>query len=131
VPAPRTLTAALLAAACAAAGCGADDEADVRETLGRYTKAVAAKDYQTLCDELLAQELIDNLRRVNAPCEIALKSGFRDVERPTITVRSVKIDGDSATAVAQSDAANQEPSVDTIRLVKQDGEWKVVALSSE
>jgi hypothetical protein len=123
--------ALLAATAVLAAGCGGDDEADVRETLDRYGKAVAAKDYQTLCDELLAQDLIDNLKQVNAPCEIALQKGFKEVEQPTIAVRSVKIDGDTATAVARSDAANQEPSVDTIRLVKEAGDWRIVALSSE
>jgi ketosteroid isomerase-like protein len=131
VPAPRILIPALLAAAALIAACGGDDEADVREALDRYGKAVAAKDYQTICDELLADDLKANLRRVQAPCETALQRGFREVERPTITIRSVKIDGDTASAVARSDAANQEPSEDTIRLVKEDGEWKVVALSSE
>jgi hypothetical protein len=132
VPAPtRTLLALLAATALLAAGCGDDDEADVRETLDRYTKAVAAKDYQTICDDLLAEELTENLRSSNYPCETALQRGFGGVERPTIEIRSVKLDGDTATAVARSDAANQEPSVDTIRLVKADGDWKVVALSSE
>jgi hypothetical protein len=132
VPAPRTPFIALLVTAALLVGaCGGDDETEVRETLDRYTKAIAAKDYQTLCDELLAQELIDNLKRVNAPCETALQRGFREVEQPTIAVRSVKIDGDTATAVARSDAANQEPSVDTIKLVKQDGDWKVIELTSE
>ena len=131
MPAPRTLLAALLAATALLTACGADDEADVRATVERYAKAVAAKDYQTLCDEILADELIENLRRVQAPCETALQRGFREVDRPTITVRSVKLDGDTATALARSDAANQEPSEDTIRLVKEDGDWKIVALSSE
>ena len=125
------MLAVLLVAAAALAGCGTDDESAVRDTLESYTESIAAKDYQTLCDELLAQDLIDNLKRLNAPCETALQRALRDVERPTIAIRSVKIDGDSATAVARSDAANQEPSVDTIGLVKEDGEWKVVALSSE
>jgi ketosteroid isomerase-like protein len=131
VPAPTTLLAALLAAAALAAGCGSDDESEVREALDRYAKAVATKDYQTICDELLAEELKANLRSVQAPCETAIQRGFREVDRPTIAVRSVKVDGDTATAVARSDAANQEPSEDTIRLVKEDGDWKVVALSSE
>ena len=130
MPAPRTLIAATLACAALLAACGQDDETAVRETLERYAKAVESKDYQTICDELLAQDLLENLRRVQAPCETAIQGGLRDVERPTITIRSVKVDGDTATAVARSDAANQEPSDDTVRLVKEDGDWKVVALSS-
>ena len=132
MPAPRTVAATLLAAvALALAGCGGDDEADVRETLDRYVKAIQGKDYQTICDDIFSEQLIEKLRGVNLPCETALQRGFAEVERPTIAVKRVKIDGDNATAVARSDAANQEPSEDTIRLSKEDGKWKIVALSSE
>ena len=132
MPARRTTLAALLAAAAlAGAGCGGDDEADVRETLDRYVKAIQAKDYQTICDDIFSERLIEKLRGVNLPCETALQRGFAEVERPTIAVRRVKIDGDTASAVARSDAANQEPSEDTIRLAKEDGTWRIVALSSE
>ena len=132
MPALRTAATAVLAAvALAVAGCGGDDEADVRETLDRYVKAIQGSDYQTICDDIFSQRLIEKLRGVNLPCETALQRGFAEVERPTITVKSVKIDGDNASAVARSDAANQEPSEDTIRLSKEDGKWKIVALSSE
>ena len=130
MPAPKPLILALLCAAAATAGGCGDDEEDVRDTLSRYAQAVEKKDYQELCDELLAKQLLDNLQTVGLPCELALQRGFADVQKPSITVRSVKIDGDEATAVARTDAANQEPSEDTIRLVKEDGDWKIFALSS-
>jgi ketosteroid isomerase-like protein len=126
----RTLAALLSAGALLATGCGADDEGDVRATLEQYVKAIQSRDYQTICDDIFSQRLIDKLREVNLPCETALQRGFMDVESPTIQVRSVKIEGDSASAVARSDAANQEPSEDTIRLAKEDGRWKIIALST-
>ncbi len=126
----RTLAALLSAGALLATGCGADDEGDVRATLEQYVKAIQSRDYQTICDDIFSQRLIDKLREVNLPCETALQRGFKDVESPTIQVRSVKIEGDSASAVARSDAANQEPSEDTIRLAKEDGRWKIIALST-
>lgn len=132
MPAPRTALTTLIAAlALALAGCGADDEGDVRDTLERYGKAVQAKDYQTICDDIFSERLIEKLRGVNLPCETALQRGFADVERPTIAVKRVKIDGDRASALARSDAANQEPSEDTIQLAKEDGGWRIVALSSQ
>ena len=130
MPAPKPLILALLCAVAAMAGGCGDDEEDVRDTLSRYAKAVEQKDYQELCDELLAKQLLDNLQTVGLPCELALQRGFADVQKPSITVRNVKIDGDEATAVARTDAANQEPSEDTIRLVKEDGDWKIFALST-
>jgi len=130
VPTLRTLLPAALCAAALASGCGADDERDVRDTLERYATAVERQDYQALCDELLSDQLVENLREVGYPCEIALQRGFADVEKPSISVRRVKIDGNTASAVARTDAANQEPSEDTIRLAKEDGRWKIFDLSS-
>ena len=124
------MLAALLAAAALVAGCGEDDERTVRETLGEFAEATANKDYQRLCDDLLSPDLVEQVRRVNLPCEVALQTGFGDVENPRIEVRSVKIDGDTATAQVRSTASNQEPSTDTIQLEKVDGSWRIASLSS-
>jgi hypothetical protein len=125
-----TALIALLCAAALLAGCGGDDEGEVRDTLAQFAEATAEKDYQRLCDDLLSPELVEQVRRVNLPCEVALRTGFEDVEQPRIEVRSVKIDGDKASAQVRSTAQNQEPSVDTVQLVKVDGEWRVNSLAS-
>ena len=130
MPAPRSVIAAVLAAAALLSACGRSEEREVRATLERYAEAVEKKDYQALCDDLLSRDLIDNLRRVGKPCEIALQDGLEDVQEPTIEIRSVKVEGDTASAVARTDAANQDPSEDTIRLAKEDGAWRVFDLTS-
>ena len=130
MPAPRPCILALVAALALTPGCGTDDEGAVRDTLERYAAAVASKDYQTICDDLFSERLIEKLRNVNLPCETALRSGFEDVQKPRITVKSVKIDGDTASAVARTEAQNEQPSEDTIQLAKEDGDWRIVALSS-
>ena len=130
MPAPRTVLIAALATALLTAGCGADDERDVRATLKAFGDATAKKDYQRLCDDLLSPDLVEQVRRVNLPCEVALRTGFEEVQSPRIEVRSVKVDGDSATARVRSTAANQEPSEDVVKLVKVDGEWRIASLAS-
>jgi putative lumazine-binding protein len=132
VPAPRTAFATLLAAAAllAVPGCGEDEEGGVRETLDAFARATAAKDYQRMCDDLLSPKLIEQIRRVNLPCEVALRTGLEDVEKPKLEIRSVKVDGDTASAKVHSTAANQEPSDDTVRLEKVDGEWRIASLAS-
>jgi hypothetical protein len=130
VPAPRILIAAALAAAALLTACGGDDEGDVRETLDAFAEATAKKDYQRMCDDLLAEELIEQVRRVNLPCEVALRTGLEDVEKPKLEIKSVRIDGDTATARVRSSAANQEPSEDVIRLVKSDDGWRIASLAS-
>ena len=129
MPAPRSLAAVVLASAALLAACG-DDESDVRDTLNEFADATAKKDYQRLCDDLLSPELVEQVRSVNLPCEVALRTGFEDVEEPRIEIRSVKIDGDTARAQVRSTARNQEPSVDVIELVKVDDEWRIASLAS-
>jgi len=129
------LFATLAVAGAAAAGCGGDDpdpETEVRATLTRYAQAVRAKDYDTLCDELFVPELLAGARAQNLPCETALETGLGDVRRPTLRIRSVRVQGERglADAVIRTDAANQPPSEDTVRLVRRDGRWRIVALSS-
>jgi hypothetical protein len=129
---PLALLVALALLAVPVAACGRDDEGDVRRTLQRYADAVAKKDYQALCDDLLSKELVRSIReKTQYPCEVLLsRSGLADAERPRIEIRRVTIDGDRASAVARTSAANEPPSDDTVQLVRQDGSWRIAALAS-
>jgi hypothetical protein len=127
----RVLLVAVLALSPALAACGgADEEQQVRDTMQQFARATADKDYQALCDDLLDESLLEKLRARNLPCEVALRTGLEDVERPSLTVRSVSVDGDRASAVVRTTAANQEPSEDRVQLVRRDGEWRITALAS-
>ena len=122
---------ALVLALPFAAGCGSDDEGDVRDTLAAFAEATAKKDYQRICDDLLAPALLENLRRTNLPCEVALKTGLEDRRRPQLRVLSVRVDDDTASARVRSTAEGEEPSEDIVQLVKVDGDWRIASLSSE
>jgi hypothetical protein len=119
-----------LTAAPAVAACGEDAEGEVRDRLEAFVEATRAKDYQRLCDDLFAEQLVEQVRRT-VPCEVALRSSSLDEARdPRLEIRSVEVDGDQASAVVRSSAANQRPSEDTVRLVKEEGVWRIVALAS-
>jgi len=120
----------LLAAVPALAACGHERPTDaVHKTVDRFGKAVADKDYQELCDNLLAANLIDALEQTGVPCELALKTGFGAAKNPKIAVRTVAVNGDKALVSVHSTAANQPPSDDTLSLVKEKGKWKVSSLA--
>ena len=128
----------VLAAVCAAAlsACGAsndapgsDDEQQVRATLARFGTASAQRDYTAVCKDLLADTLIAKIRSVGIPCEVAIRTGLSDVQKPTLTVTSVRVTGSAATAVVRSDAKGQKPSTDLVRLVKQRGDWRLASLA--
>jgi hypothetical protein len=117
--------------AVALAGCGGPtDEERVRQTLQRFGQAVAAKDYSRLCNELLARSLVRKLDSVGVPCGLALAKGLEGVRRPSLEVVQVKVRSDTlALAQVRTTAANQPPSVDTVRVVREGEEWRVASLS--
>ena len=120
----------LVAATVLAVGCGRSPERDVRDTLRTLERAIAEKNYQRLCDDVFSEKLVEQVRET-LPCEVALqRSEIETLRDPKLEVKSIKVDGSTATAEVASSAANQKPSEDTVRLVKEGDDWRVVALSS-
>jgi len=115
------------------AGCGGgpSDTEQVHATVEAFGQATAAKDYQRLCDTLLAPKLIEQVEAIGLPCEVALKQGLGDVKAPSLTIGAIKIDGDDATAQVNSTAQGQTPSKDTLKLQRVDGKWKIASLADE
>ena len=126
---PAAATVLALALAATGAACGKSDEDQVRDTLTRFETATAQKDYAALCDDLLARELVGRLRAVGLPCPQALRRALGDVVQPAVHIDKVKVRGDTALANITTTAAGQDPSRDILRLVRQDGDWRVSALS--
>jgi hypothetical protein len=121
-----------LAAAVAAAGwgCGRSDEDQVRQTLHAFARAVAAKDSERLCNDLLAKELLNRLAQAGVPCDVALSRGLAGASQPTLRVLKVDVRSDRlAYAVVRTGATNQQSSTDTFRVVKEGGRWRVGSLA--
>ena len=121
--------AAILLAGC---GSGPDASAQVRATLASFGRAVAARDYRTVCTRLLAPALTDQLAQIGLPCQAGLARGFGRARAPHLTVRSVTVNpsGDAASAVVHTTAANQPPSDDTLGLVRLGGTWRIASLGA-
>jgi len=111
--------------------CGSDDEKQVRHTLNAFAKASRDKDYQALCDDLLSTKLVDALRTADRPCEVVLRIALSEVQNPTLEVLSVKVDGDEATAQADTGAAGQPSFKTKILLKREDGDWRIASLPDE
>jgi len=129
----RRVPALLLAcAALGATACGEDEPSDevlVRRALSDLARATAAKDYQRLCDDILAPRLLEQIKSIGLPCEVALRQGLGEVRDPRLVVGRVRVNGGKATAEVRTSARDQEPSRDVVELVKQDGDWKVSSLA--
>ena len=125
--------AAALALALALGGCGdagPTDEEQVRTTLTAFSKATAAKDYQRLCDRLLAPSLIADLKKIGLPCEIALQQGLGEVKQPKLIVGAVTVEGKTATAQVRTSAQGQAPSSDTVELERTEDGWRIASLAT-
>jgi len=123
----------LVLAACLAAGCGESgptDEQRVRATLAEFQRATEARDYEALCERVLAPELIDAVKQVGLPCELALEKGFEDVEAPRLTVGTVAVRENRATAEVRSSAEGEPPSEDTVELVRVGDGWRIASLGA-
>jgi predicted small lipoprotein YifL len=127
----RFLAAALALALLAGCGdAGPTPEEQVRTTVADFGRATETKDYGTLCDRLLAPKLVEKVTEIGLPCEAALKRGLGSVREPRLTIGRIQVDGDSASAEVQTSAAGQQPSKDTLELVKVNGTWKISSLGT-
>jgi len=102
-----------------------DREDEVRETLDRYAEATREKDYQALCDDLLASDLVERIRNAGLPCEVALRTGLEGRQNPTLTVLSVEVNGDEALARLRGTAVGEPTGTSTYRLVREDDNWHI------
>ena len=125
----RRLIVALLVVGATGCGGGPSDAEQVHATVEAFGRATAAKDYQRLCDDLLAPKLVSEVERVGLPCEVALRQGLGDVEAPTLTIGRIEVRGDDATAAVRSAAAGEEPSADTLKLVRVEDSWRIASLA--
>jgi hypothetical protein len=141
----RSIRVALVLAAVAAlalVGCGADEEnpggggggpaADqqVRAVVATFGIATREKDYQEICDRLLADALVQKIEDVGLPCEAALQRGLGDVRAPTLEINEVSISHGRALVSIHTTAAGQAPSDDALQLVREGGDWKIASLAA-
>lgn len=103
-----------------------DDDKLVRQALTDYGNASRSKDYQELCDDLLAKSFVRRTASSGLPCEVALRTALEDVRNPQLVVLSVNVDGDRATARVRGSAAGQVPGEADYTLVREDDTWKIL-----
>ena len=117
-------------AALFAVGCGSSsDRQDVRDAVERFGAATAEKDYQEICDKLIAETLVESVEAVGLPCELAFRRGLENVEEPSLAIGQVDVNKSKALVRVRSEAKGQPASEDLLELVLEGGEWKVSALA--
>jgi hypothetical protein len=119
-----------LAAVGALAGCGASERDQVRAKVEQFVRAAASKDYRTICDQVLAQSLLERLAASGIACEQAMQISLGQVQSPALAIGRITIDGSSASAITLSSARGQPAALTAVRLVKTSSGWRVSGLGS-
>lgn len=127
-----TLIAALLAAAALGA-CGGDDREDAEQTVRDFVNATNERDADAFCGELVTQEFLESTTgasgdKAQDECRRQMKA-VRGLEVELVRFRRTAVDGDSArvTAILRTQGAR---STQTLRLKKEDGDWKLIGAGS-
>jgi hypothetical protein len=120
----------------ASSGCslGADDEAEpasgppaqIAATVDRLERAVATRDYATICDQLFTGQA--RKRAGGAECTRQLRSATEDVKKASIEILAIDVKGDRATVKVRTRAQGQARVSDELRLRRESGRWLVEAL---
>ena len=137
--APRlAATAGAICLALCLAACGSTTssstgsfkgvEKKVAETISNFQSDATSLDDGKICKELLAEPVRKRLEAKGASCEKAIKTQLEEVDTFTVTVKSISVDGSSATAKVKSTVYGKEQA-GTISLAKEKGNWLISDLS--
>jgi hypothetical protein len=120
----------------APSGCslGADDEpkpvsgapAQIAATVDRLERAVAERDFATICDQLFSASARE--RAGGDECARQLRSAAEGVERPSIEIESIDVKHDRASVDVRTKARGQARVSDQLQLRRQGARWLVEAL---
>jgi hypothetical protein len=112
------------------AGCGGSPGDAVHSKVQQFINAVSARDYTTICQQVLAPRLLADLAQGGVGCEQALKVALARVRQPSLVIGKVTVSGDTALALTLSSASGQSAVLTSIQLVRTSDGWRVSGLHS-
>ena len=139
----RTLTPIALVAAVLLAGCTSSstsnnddtgkfsgDQRLVANTVEDFESAASKGDQDKICRDLLAKALVQQYAQRGGTCEKAVDGALKDTDSFDLTVESVSINGQEATARVKADRGKEPDQQRTLTLVKQGTGWRISEFGS-
>ena len=132
----RTVLPLAAIVAVAVAGCTTQSTSDdssgkfrgeqrlVANTVEDFESAAAKGDQDQICRELLAKPLIAQYAEHGGTCEKAVDGALKDTDSFGLTVESVGIAADKATARVKADRGDNDV-IRTMTLVKEGPGWRI------
>jgi predicted lipid-binding transport protein (Tim44 family) len=134
---PIALLAAALVAAALGAGC-APQQARTSDKVSQFqgdqrAAAQAVEDLESaaqdgdeakLCAQVFAKSFADRVAAAGGGCTNAVKAAIRDADSIDMTVQSVRVNGDRATARVKFETGKKDRQ-GNVTLVREGGRWRV------
>jgi hypothetical protein len=134
---PIAVLAAALAAAALAAGC-APQRASTSDKVSQFkgdqrAVARAVEDLESaaqdsneakLCTQVLARAFAGKIGAAGGGCESAVNAALKDTDSTDMTVESVSVNGDRATARVKFETGKTDRP-GNVSLVREGGRWRV------
>jgi hypothetical protein len=136
---PRAALAAVATCAALVAGCApttssstklSDFKGDQRQAAQAVVDfQSAAKDgkYDRICSALVAKALAGRLASHGRSCPDVVHDAIRDADSLDMTVQSVRVNGQDATARVKLETGKKDRTA-TVALVREGGTWRVAGL---
>jgi hypothetical protein len=119
------------------AGCGAStqpssvenfkgDERAVAQKVEDLQKAGEGRDPETICGEILARSLVQQLEAAGSNCTQEMEKAIEDADDYALDVTDVSISGSSATATVRR---GEDGTTETMEFTQEGGQWRATSLS--
>lgn len=124
----------LLLSAFGAAACGSTTstssfkgaEHEAAQTIADLQSDITASEHKKICERDLAAPIVTRLGGIKA-CETAVKNRLTEIDNTELTVDSVKVDGNTATAQVKSVYGGKKQIRD-VTLTKEGSRWKISSI---
>ena len=117
-----------------ACSLGADEEAEpasgaaaaIAKVVDRLERATAAGEHRVICEDLFTPAARG--RAGGRDCARLIRSSAREIERPSIEIRAIEVNGARARVEVLTRAAGQAAVSDSLQLRRAGGEWRIDGL---
>jgi hypothetical protein len=119
------------------AGCGASaepssverfrgEEREVAQKVEDLQQAGERREPETICREILARSLVQQLEAAGADCTDEMQKAIEDADDYALDVREVNISGSTATVDVRR---GDDGPTQTMEFTQEGGEWRATSLS--
>ena len=101
----------------------------VGDTILQFERALADGDFATICGNLFTIEAREAAGGDRCPAVLQDTAG--GLRSPDVRIVAINVRGNTAVATVRATVAGGRPVTDVIRLVRQDGRYKIVSAGAE